>query len=1328
MGFRINTNINAIDTQRNLMMTSTNMATTMRRLSSGLRINSAADDAAGLAIAQKLGAQVNGLNQAVRNAQDGISLVQTAEGAMNETQSILQRMRTLAVQSANDTNTQTDRTSIQSEMNQLAIELSRISNTTSFNTKNLLAGGFSGQNLQIGANSGETMNFSIGAMDAATLGVAANGANVSSAQNTANVTNVANVGKGFTNGANYTINSTSVNAGQLLNGQGVAKTGTVQGQNLGNETMNVQGAFAGSSNANYIMRVSGTSPDGTKVSQIQYSSDNGATWATSNGQLQKDGTYSFQVSTLSSAPGTDSGLSFNFTPPTSGAVNPVLGDQFSFAATAAQKASALTAAATYTFGGGVTAGTISASAGNYMGNLSGDMKIKLTSVNSGTSVGTATVTIGSTTFNATVASPQASSSTVGAIANAGNTGLTVNFMGMSYVISGLTGGTGAASDTFTADLGNVSAVSVATNNTLSSGIGGSTVIAGNYNAGATYTTKVLATGVSTASNITTTETGQYTGASGTLQLVAVGGTFNSTTGYLINSSQPTTSTTSVALGATVFTAATATADARLAFSYGGANFTMTGGALNTVATGDVISIALANNGGASTGGDITVSTSANTGGASATSAASNVGSETMNVAGAYLGAQSTPYTFKVASVSNNQVTGLQFSTDGGNSWSNATGTLQTNGSYTFQAQQKSSNSAITGTGGDSGLVFNFTTPTNAVAPQAGDTFSYNTVGQNVLTTTTVAGATTPVAVNGMTLTQNGTTAATSSATISGTYTGPYSGALQIVSTASAAAAIGTAVTSGVSVKIGNTTLDPTQVQVTGANTGTESISFMGITYALTISGSAANQTFTFNGPVLTAATNAQNATLSGNQLVTTSNNNAIAAGTTTAPSVSATATETGAGVAGLGSGQIELLLKDYNAGSVGGTSSIGINNIAWMGTGTTAKVGGNFQAVATTADSTDFSYNSVTGHDSNSLSAYSGSINVTGVDGNTYKLSVTNANSTGATVAIQNAGGTTTYALYNVATTGQKANDIVSLNVGGPNTGVTAGQNVGAELGAVSGTYTGSANQAYTVQVAGVDANGNVSQIKVSQDGGKTYGAAIVANSPYTTSAPTQTLTTFNLGNGLTFTMTPGQANQNKAALSDTFNFMATASTSNGGTGGQVLQLQSGSTNVGNAQLVSSGQTSATLGTSSMSMVAGFGAIGTSGGLAAGSTTVTTQVSQSAVIGVGGTVTTNASTYAGLDVTSQATAQAAIATIDAAINTVSLARAQMGAIQNRLQHTINNLSVSSENLNAAQSRIQDVDVAAETVNMTKNQILEQAGISVLAQANQQPQMVLKLLQ
>jgi len=136
----INTNLSAINAWRALEINNTNTQKALQKLSSGLRINSAADDAAGLAISEKMKAQIAGLNQAQRNAQDGISLLQTAEGALNETQSILQRMRELAVQSANDTNTDQDRANIQSEMSQLENEIDRIGNTTQFNTKNLLDG------------------------------------------------------------------------------------------------------------------------------------------------------------------------------------------------------------------------------------------------------------------------------------------------------------------------------------------------------------------------------------------------------------------------------------------------------------------------------------------------------------------------------------------------------------------------------------------------------------------------------------------------------------------------------------------------------------------------------------------------------------------------------------------------------------------------------------------------------------------------------------------------------------------------------------------------------------------------------------------------------------------------------------------------------------------------------------------------------------------------------------------------------------------------------------------------------------------------------------
>ncbi|NMH68890.1 flagellin [Bacillus sp. RO3] len=137
---RINHNIAALNTYRQLNSASTGQAKSMEKLSSGLRINRAGDDAAGLAISEKMRGQIRGLDQASRNAQDGISLIQTAEGALNETHSILQRMRELAVQSSNDTNTDADRTEIQKEVNQLADEMNRIGNNTEFNTKSLLDG------------------------------------------------------------------------------------------------------------------------------------------------------------------------------------------------------------------------------------------------------------------------------------------------------------------------------------------------------------------------------------------------------------------------------------------------------------------------------------------------------------------------------------------------------------------------------------------------------------------------------------------------------------------------------------------------------------------------------------------------------------------------------------------------------------------------------------------------------------------------------------------------------------------------------------------------------------------------------------------------------------------------------------------------------------------------------------------------------------------------------------------------------------------------------------------------------------------------------------
>ena len=170
MAQTINTNIASLTAQRNLASSQKDAATAMQRLSSGLRINSAKDDAAGLAIANRLTSQINGINMAVRNANDAISVSQIAEGALSESSDILQRMRELAVQSANASNSSADRTSLQLEVTQLSAELDRIANTTSFGNTKLLNGSFSEKSFQVGAQSGETFELSISSARASDMG------------------------------------------------------------------------------------------------------------------------------------------------------------------------------------------------------------------------------------------------------------------------------------------------------------------------------------------------------------------------------------------------------------------------------------------------------------------------------------------------------------------------------------------------------------------------------------------------------------------------------------------------------------------------------------------------------------------------------------------------------------------------------------------------------------------------------------------------------------------------------------------------------------------------------------------------------------------------------------------------------------------------------------------------------------------------------------------------------------------------------------------------------------------------------------------------------
>ena len=259
MALSINTNIAALNAYRNLSTTQNDLSKSLEKLSSGFRINRAADDAAGLAISEGMRSQIGGIKVGVRNAQDGISLVQTAEGALNATTSILQRMRDLSVQAANGGSLNTEaKSNIQTELGQLKSEISRIADTTTFNGQKLLNGAYSGT-FQVGANAGETISVGVGtAMSASGLGVdtvdVVNDASNATTATTVNATNTAagSVTTGgatdFTVAANWapsTLNGTISVGGRSfdLSTFKPAAAGQTAAQNLTNLQTQLDGAL-----------------------------------------------------------------------------------------------------------------------------------------------------------------------------------------------------------------------------------------------------------------------------------------------------------------------------------------------------------------------------------------------------------------------------------------------------------------------------------------------------------------------------------------------------------------------------------------------------------------------------------------------------------------------------------------------------------------------------------------------------------------------------------------------------------------------------------------------------------------------------------------------------------------------------------------------------------------------------------------------------------------------------------------------------------------------------------------------------------------------------
>ena len=279
----INHNLSAINTLNALGKNTQATSKSLQKLSTGYRINGASDDAAGLAISEKMRGQISGLKQASSNAQDGISLLQTAEGGLDQTHSILQRMRELAVQSSSDTNTADDRQKIQAEVDQLAKEISRISNTTEFNTQNLLAGGLS-DTFHIGANANQNIAVSVSAMDAQTLGVAGNiitAASVTTSGSTA--LNISNVSRSLKDASKYNVTVTDVAAATYS--RAITQTYKNSGSAASLQIAAITG-YSGTTNADYLVKVASTVGAAT-VSSISYSTDNGTSWTTVNGDFSK---------------------------------------------------------------------------------------------------------------------------------------------------------------------------------------------------------------------------------------------------------------------------------------------------------------------------------------------------------------------------------------------------------------------------------------------------------------------------------------------------------------------------------------------------------------------------------------------------------------------------------------------------------------------------------------------------------------------------------------------------------------------------------------------------------------------------------------------------------------------------------------------------------------------------------------------------------------------------------------------------------------------------------------------------------------------------------
>ena len=1376
----INTNIPSLNAQRNLTMSQTTLATSLQRLSSGLRINSAKDDAAGMSIADRMSSQIRGLNQATRNANDGISLSQTAEGALGETNNILQRVRELAIQSANATNSASDRLALQSEVNQLVSELDRISNTTSFNGLKLLDGSFTAQTFQVGAEANQTISVSVSGADSTTLGinkVSSNNAvkGINAATNTGPVTTTKNLvaaGANLTGSfAPETITVTgggSSSAATLLgteaNAAAVAAklTGLTGIASAAVQNNSVTINTAGTTNVDDGDTVSFTLGGSGATDAISFVRDS-RTYSTLESQMAAkinsqatniraaDSAFTATASTnaVTLASGTTNNISiqdFNVVDALGGATNKVTLGGFSNMNVTHGAVLTLTATGTnigdvynFTLNGVAASATIvtDATQASMDGTKNISAGVNLLQTNSGKFnleyKGTNyAVDISGTNYTGNAAGMIAALDTAANLSiNTGKATTGVRYVDVTMsgnVINVKTAAGGVDTDNYgtgaTLQINQMGAAAAAV------ATGSGVTFDATANAATATSAAAMAAGPTDTTTFTTAFSFSYTDATGVhaFNNLNIAGTATDNAAALLSNVQGAIGTALTAAGlAGAVTASSSGGNLRLTAANAGNIYAVS---WSVTGVGAIAAYEAA--------GDGVAAQDAATGTGTVIDATHNQLSVTVDGVQKDITLNNGVYTKALlAGEINTRLTAALPGGFGATVTATAPGANLVVSSVGLGANHNvivsagTTNSALTRTfgaatlsavgTGDGGLESLFG-GTNLVGGTGANT---QVAGTNTYDATDVV-ASFKTAFDAAATTANITTATNGTSTI--TLTGSSANMGKI-----ALGAI-TSTTGTASIAVARNDFD--------GSGGDDQISTNGGTYGTTGTWSVASgnkidvahqNSLTFN--VNAGSSNAQTINLQGVQ--------------TTAPSIAAAFAAqlnvTGmTAAADLVAGTVTLTGNSETAISSVAFSGGQENALAGLGDAVfTASVTGTGGTVAPNSTFTLDNADSVTVSESAASSTisfagqtigdatYGGSdsakalalIDVTMTDGYTMTSSLA-----GGLLNIASAGTAASTSVYGLAsTTGGNNVAQQDLTIGGTNSATvtiaadSSAKTAVALINAVSDQTGVQATGRTTATLKSLSANGVVSFTLNDQ--------AVSAN--VTTSNLAELASAINSQSGKTGIVATVDITKSKISLlhasgedikisgfsSSAANTTSTVSLTVSGASGVDTMLQAGGASTSPSGL---GNRDSTVvgGTVEFKSSTGYfslksTAADSAGGLFSG-TAATLQASESKAV-------------SSIDISSVAGANLAVDIIDGALARVNSIRADLGAVQNRFGSTVSSLSASAENITAARSRIQDTDFAQETAALTRGQILQQAGVAMLAQANALPNMVLSLL-